>query len=164
MEEAGSGSGGLADEVITVGGFGDVSGIGQCGQPLVEGGGAHPAACAQIGEGLRLTGFGEGGKDAIVDGLRGGGRQGLALDEFEGECRTALDELEGLPGDAGSGAMFDGQGEAVIGIAAQVEVGVAPGVELGGAAQGLAGAHVAGAFAGVVDEDNGGAVAALQVA
>ena len=60
--------------------------------------------------------------------------------------------------------MFDGQGEAVVGIAAQVEVGVAPGVEFGRAAQGLAGAHVAGAFAGVVDEDHGEAVAALQVA
>ena len=53
----------------------------------------------------------------------------MALDEFEGEGRAALDQFEGLRSDAGSGAMFDGQGEAVVGIAAQVEVGVAPGVE-----------------------------------
>ena len=100
MGEAGSGSGGLADEAIAVGGFGDASGVGHGGQPLVEGGGAHPADGAQIGEGLRLTGLGEGGDDAIVDGLRRGGWRVLALDEFEGECRPALDEFEGLRGDA----------------------------------------------------------------
>src|SRR5580692_2283376 len=37
-------------------------------------------------------------------------------------------------------------------------------MKLGGAAQGLAGADVAGALTGVVDEDDGKSVAALQVA
>ena len=121
-------------------------------------------AARRPAKGCGWLGVGEGGEVAIVVRWRGGGRWGVALDEFEGECRTALNEFEGLRGDAGSGAMFDGQGEAVAGIAAQVEVGVAPGVEFGRTAQGLAGAHVAGALAGMVDEDDGEAVAALQLA
>ena len=48
--------------------------------------------------------------------------------------------------------------------AAEVEVGIAPGMEFGGASQGLAGADVAGALLGVVDDDDGDAVAALQLA
>ena len=59
--------------------------------------------------------------------------------------------------------MFDGQAERVA-AAAQVEVGVAPGVELGGAAQGLAGPGVRGALAGVVHEEHGGVEVALEVA
>lgn len=55
--------------------------------------------------------------------------------------------------------MLDGERE----IAAFVEVGVAPGMELRGAAQGLAGADAAG-FLGMVDDDHGDAVAALQLA
>ena len=38
------------------------------------------------------------------------------------------------------------------------------GMELGGASQGLAGADVAGALLGVVDDDDGDGVAALQLA
>ena len=51
-----------------------------------------------------------------------------------------------------------------IAVAAEVEVGIAPGMELGGASQGLAGADVAGALLGVVDDDDGDGVAALQLA
>ncbi len=50
--------------------------------------------------------------------------------------------------------MFDGEGE-LVGVAAQVEVGVAPGMELGRAAQRLAGSQAAGALAGVVDQEDG---------
>src|SRR5450755_4501388 len=57
--------------------------------------------------------------------------------------------------------MFDGQGERVGG-AAQVEVGVAPGVEFGGAAQGLSGAQAAGGFLGVMDDEDRQRVAALE--
>jgi hypothetical protein len=54
---------------------------------LVEGGGAHPAEGAQIGERLRLSGIGECGGDAIVDGLARGrlGRVDDPVDDFEGE-------------------------------------------------------------------------------
>ena len=59
--------------------------------------------------------------------------------------------------------MFDGQRQLVT-IAAQIEVAVAPGVELGGAAQRLAGAGVGRTLAGVMDDEDGHVVAALQVA
>jgi hypothetical protein len=65
---------------------------------------------------------------------------------------------------AGGGAVFDGEGYSVIRVATQGEVGIAAGVELGGTAQRLTGAHGAGALPGVMDEDDGEAMAALQVA
>lgn len=49
-------------------------------------------------------------------------------------------------------------------MAAQVEVGIAPGVQLGGAAQGLAGTGVGCALLGVVDQQDSGFEAALQLA
>jgi hypothetical protein len=52
-----------------------------------------------------------------------------------------LSEFERDGGHARCSAVFDGEDELV----------VAPGMELGGAAQGLAGADAAGAFLGVVD-------------
>lgn len=59
--------------------------------------------------------------------------------------------------------MLDGQGE-VVPAAAQIEVRVAPRVKLGGAPQRLAGSGLGGTLAGVVDEDDGEGVAALQLA
>ena len=59
--------------------------------------------------------------------------------------------------------MFDGEPQAGA-VAAQVEVGVAPGVQLGGAAQGLAGAEVGGALAGMVDEEHGAGEVPLELA
>jgi hypothetical protein len=52
--------------------------------------------------------------------------------------------------------------DAVVAVATQVEVGIAPGVEFRGAAQGLAGAEVSGTLLGVMDDDHGDAVATLQ--
>src|SRR6516162_969866 len=48
--------------------------------------------------------------------------------------------------------------------AAQIEVGIAPGVELGRATQGLSGAGIAGAFSGMMDDEHGDAIATLQLA
>jgi hypothetical protein len=66
----------------------------------------------------------------------------------------ALYEFECGGGHGGSGAVLDREGDlaafAGTAIAAQVEIGVAPGVELGRAAQGLAGANVAGTRFGSV--------------
>jgi hypothetical protein len=59
--------------------------------------------------------------------------------------------------------MLDGEAQAGA-LAAQVEVGVTPGVQLGGAAEGLAGAEVGGALAGMVDEEDGAVEVALEVA
>jgi hypothetical protein len=57
--------------------------------------------------------------------------------------------------------MFDGQDDAVVAVAAQIEVGVAPGVEFGRAPQGLTGTDGAGALSGMVDEHDGDGVATL---
>ena len=76
----------------------------------------------------------------------------------------ALDEFERDAGDGGSGAMFDGQDDAILAVAAQIEVGIAPGVEFRRSAQGLTGADGAGSLSGVVNEDNSDGVTALQLA
>ena len=70
--------------------------------------------------------------------------------DFEREGVGALSELECHRGHGRSGAMLEGKREiaafAGAAVTAEVEVGVAPGMELGGAAQGLAGADAAGAL------------------
>ena len=60
--------------------------------------------------------------------------------------------------------MLDGQDDAIVAVAAEIEVGIAPGVELGRSAQGLAGADGAGALSGMVDDRDGDGVATLQFA
>ena len=65
----------------------------------------------------------------------------LAFDDLEGKRVGALNEVEGESGHGRGGAVFDGEGDAVIRVATQIEVGIAPGVELGGTAERLAGAH-----------------------
>src|SRR4051794_14659275 len=60
--------------------------------------------------------------------------------------------------------MLGGQDDAVVAIAAEIEVGIAPGVELRRSAQGLAGASGSGALSGVVDECHGCGVLTLEVA
>src|SRR5262249_32188961 len=60
-------------------------------------------------------------------------------------------------------AVLDGQGESIP-LPSQIEVAVAPGVELRGAAQRLAGTDVAGTLLGMVDDEDGKRVAALQLA
>ena len=59
--------------------------------------------------------------------------------------------------------MLDGQRQLLV-VATQVEVAVAPGVELGGAAQGLPGADARSALPGVVHDEHGDAVPTLQLA
>jgi hypothetical protein len=59
--------------------------------------------------------------------------------------------------------MLDGEGE-IIAVAAQIEIGVTPGVELGGAAQRLTGADAATTLLGVMDDEHGNAMPAPQFA
>ena len=56
--------------------------------------------------------------------------------------------------------MFDGEGEPIC-LSAQIEVGVTPGMDLAGSAQRLTRAQMSGAFASVVDEQDGGCMAPL---
>ena len=60
--------------------------------------------------------------------------------------------------------MLDGQDDAIVTVAPEIEVGIAPGVEFGRSAQGLTGADGAGALSGVVDDGDGDGVAPLQFA
>ena len=57
--------------------------------------------------------------------------------------------------------MFDGQDDAIVTVAAEIEVGIAPGMEFRRSAQGLAGADGAGALPGMVDNRDGDGMAAL---
>ena len=123
----------------------------------VEGGGADAAARAQLDERQRAVDIGECGSDALVDGTGSRRLWGSRFDDLERESVGALREFECHAGHGRSGAVLDGQGDiavfAGIAVAAEVEVGIAPGMELGGAAQGLTGADVAGALLGVVDDE-----------
>ncbi len=157
---------GSAGETIAFGGFED-SAVGRHGgEALIEGGGANAASGPEIAEWLGLAGLGEGRGDAVIEGvwLDGGLGGALAFDDLEGESVVTLNEVEGERGHGRRGAVFDGERDAVICVATQIEVGIAPGVELGGTAERLTGAHGAGAFPGVVDEDDSEAMAALEVA
>ena len=155
-------------EAITLVGLAEAAGGGEGGEALVEGGGADAAARAQLGERQRAVDIGECGSDALVDGTGSRRLRGSRFDDLERESVGALSEFECHAGHGRSGAVLDGQGDiavfAGIAVAAEVEVGIAPGMELGGASQGLAGADVAGALLGVVDDDDGDGVAALQLA
>src|SRR5215471_9390237 len=59
--------------------------------------------------------------------------------------------------------MLDCEGE-IIAIAAQIEVAISPGMELGGPAQRLTGARASSTLFGMVDDEDGEAIAALQLA
>jgi hypothetical protein len=72
-------------------------------------------------------------------GDRGGGR----LHDFEGKGIAALGEFERDTRRRRRRAMFDGQID-FIARTTQVQIRVTPGMELGGAAQRLAGSNVAG--------------------
>jgi len=60
------------------------------------------------------------------------------------------------------GSVLDGQGEGIVDLLAQIEIGIAPGVELGRAAQRLAGTDAAGALLSVMNDQHGDGVAPLQ--
>src|SRR5580704_18121176 len=111
-----------------------------------------------------MFGGGQCGSDALVEGSGYRGWWRARVTNREGEGVRALSKLERDGGHGRCSAVFDGEDELVVAAAAEVEVGVTPGMELGGAAQGLAGADAAGAFLGVVDDDHGDGVTALQFA
>ena len=160
------GSGSAAGEAVSVGGFDDEAGSGHLGETFVERGVADAAGCTQLGEWPRFGGSGERCGDALIDGSRLGGVLGLriGLDRPQGEGVIALGEFESDAGDGGGGAVLDGQDDAVVTVAAEVEVGIAPGMEFGRSAQGLTGADRTGALSGVVDDGHGDGVTPLQFA
>src|SRR5271157_6246282 len=117
-------------EAVSVGGFDDEAGCGHGGEALVESGGADAAGCAQRGEWPRFATVGESRGDTLIHGDRLDAAFGLAirLDRLEGKGAVALGEFERHTGHGG-GAMLDGQDDAIVAVAAKVEVGITPGVE-----------------------------------
>jgi hypothetical protein len=127
-------------------GFDDAARGGQDGQPLVEACGADAALLTQVGERQRVDGIGERCCDALVDGAW---RRCLGLapiNHLERQGVGPLGEFQRDGRHGGSCAVLDRESE-IIAVAAEVEVGVAPGMELGGSSQGLAGPDVAGFLA-----------------
>jgi hypothetical protein len=72
----------------------------------------------------------------------------LQRQRFPALCQFEVDRRDG-----GSGSMLDRQGK-LVAEAAEIEVGVSPSVELGGAAQCLTGADSAAALFCVVHEEH----------
>ncbi len=108
----------------------------------------------------------EGGGDTVIDGIRLDGALGLAigLNRLESKCVIALDQFKRDAWHGGGSPMLDRQDDAVVTVAAEVEVGIAPGVEFGRPAQRLTGTDGAGALSGVVDDGHGDGVTPLQLA
>ena len=119
-------------EAVTVGGFDDEAGSAHCGETLVEGGGANATGCPQLGERPGLLAVREGCGDALIEGSRLDIAFGLAigLHRLEGQGVVALGKFKGDGGYGGGGAVLDGQDDLVVAVAAEVEVGITPGVEL----------------------------------
>ena len=66
----------------------------------------------------------------------------MAIDVARLECKgvVTLGEFKCDALHGGGGAMLNGQDDAIVAVAAEIEVGIAPGMELRRSAQGLAGA------------------------
>jgi len=67
-------------------------------------------------------------------------------------------------GHGGGGAMPAGKGEAVVAVAAEIEVGITPGVEFRRSAQGVAGPSGAGPLSGMVHHQIGSRVPSIPAA
>jgi hypothetical protein len=120
-----------AGEAIAAVGLDESAFGGEGGEALREGGGTDATALTQLGEGERWFGIGQGCHDARIErGWRRRHVHGL-LDDFEREGITALSEFNPHRLCGWRGAMLDAEGE-IIAVAAQIEIGVTPGVELGG--------------------------------
>ena len=126
------GLGSARRETVSVRRFDDEAGGGHGGEAFVESGGADAAGRAQLGEWPRFIPFSESGCDALIDGSRLGNAIRLVLrllDGLQGESIVALGQFKGDTGHGGGGAMLDGQDDAIVAVTAEIEVGIAPGVE-----------------------------------
>jgi hypothetical protein len=128
-----------AGEPVSVGGVLDATGPGQRGQPLVEGRVTDAALVAQFVDGQGAGGIEQCRGDAFINASGCWRRFGRGLGWTQSERVTVGVQLEREARWRSRGAMFDRKAQAV-GDTAQVQIGVAPGVELGGAAKRLAGA------------------------
>jgi hypothetical protein len=118
-------------EAVSVGGFDDEAGCSQGCEARVEGGITDAAGGSQYGERPWLLAVREGGCDAAIDRSRLDTMLGLVigLNWLEGECVVALGQFKRDARYGGGGPMLDGQDDAIVIVAPEIEVGIAPGVE-----------------------------------
>ena len=112
-------------ETVSVGGFDDEAGGGQGGEALIESGGADAAGCAQLGERPRFIPVGESRGDTLINGSRRGTGIKLVVCLLNGpqsKSVIVLSEFERHTGHGGGRAMLDGQDDAIVGVAAEIEV------------------------------------------
>ena len=113
---------------------------------------------------MRFIRIGESGFDAVIDGSRFDIARGLVIrlpDRLKRQGVVALGQFQCDTGHGGGGAMLDGEDAAIVAVAAEIEVGIAPGMELRLSAQSLAGANGAGTLFCMVDDRDGDGVAPL---
>lgn len=124
------------------------------GERLADMGGADATGVAKLDEGQRPIRVGEYVFEPVDGRGTTGRRDRRGVDDRERERVAGGAERERDAGLRRRGAVFDGEEQAVVG-ATEVEVGVAPGMEVGAAAQGLTRADRVRAFAGMMDDDDG---------
>ena len=137
-----------------------------CADELLEGGAdgrvSSRDAFADLSLRERFFGFGEDVDDTLLSGLLlRHGFVGNLPAQAQSRPLTVVGKFDLDVVEAGSGAMLDGQGDVPLS-SAQVQVAVAPCMELGRPAKRLAGAR-GGAFARVMDEHHGGVEASLEI-
>ena len=140
-------------EAIAIGGLDDAAGGRQRGKPLIEGGSTDATVGPQLGEEERSMSVGERGRDALVERAWHRCRGFATIDDLKRKGLARLRQLDRHRLRRGGGTMLNREDE-MITIAAQIEVAIAPGVELGGAAQRLARAGASATLLGVVDDED----------
>ena len=114
-----------------------------------ETGVVDPQALAQDGPGKRLASAAERGAHGLGERRR---HSGGPVDDQRERLVSAAREAQQEGFGSGSGAVFDGEEQTVVGAAQQIAGGIGPGMQVGRAAQGLA-EIAARALGHVVDED-----------
>ena len=152
---------GFGSDAISVGTTLKKAGGDHGGQTLVEGSVADAAQRPQFGDRQRLRRVDQCGGDALID------RRGCrcltcrGCEDLKSERIMVRHEFQ-VDGGRGRGrAMLDGERELGT-VAAQIQVRVAPGMELGRTAQRLACAQTAAALFGMMHEQDSETVTALQ--
>jgi hypothetical protein len=111
-------------------GLDDAAGVGEGGEALVQGGGTDAATAARRGERHGADAVGKCRGDALVERARARRGHLGRVGDLQPESGPSLSKPYGDGRQRRRGPMLHGERE-VIAIAAQIEVGVAQGVELG---------------------------------
>jgi len=131
-------------------------------EELTEGLGSDAALLVKSGESDGYVGAGEHCEDLVLGRRAGRHRGGWLLRETERESILGSLENDRQIGFSGRGAMLDGKREALV-ASPEVEIGVAPRVELGASAESLTSAKMTRGLPGVVDEDDGDMESSLKL-